>query len=219
VAKVRSSTPRKSATRRRFDPSTPRKGDRQRELLLDSAEQILQRIPADRLTLDDVAARAGLSRSGVYFYFDSKWALIDALIELRSEEMLQRGLVDADTADLADLMEQMVLACLWGWQNHGAVLSAAVERSSHGGEASQPWRSIMNTFTNAIVEAVADERGEALKPAGDVRSAVEIVSWMVERNFYMLFSRKHTAAEERRLADALIAAGERIMGIGSATPS
>jgi hypothetical protein len=35
----------------------------------------------------------------------------------------------------------------------------------------------------------------------------------------MLFSRKHTAAEERRLADALIAAGERIMGIGSATPS
>ncbi|MDT5172185.1 MAG: TetR/AcrR family transcriptional regulator, ethionamide resistance regulator [Mycobacterium sp.] len=219
MPKVRSSTPRKSATRRRFDPSTPRKGDRQRELLLDSAEQVLQRIPADRLTLDDVAARAGLSRSGVYFYFDSKWALIDALIELRSEEMLQRGLVDADTADLADLMEQMVLACLWGWQNHGAVLSAAVERSSHGGEASQPWRSIMNTFTNAIVEAVAGERGEALKPAGDVGSAVEIVSWMVERNFYMLFSRKHTAAEERRLADALIAAGERIMGIGSATPS
>jgi TetR/AcrR family transcriptional regulator, ethionamide resistance regulator len=219
VPKVRSSTPGKSATRRRFDPSTPRKGDRQRELLLDSAEQVLQRIPADRLTLDDVAARAGLSRSGVYFYFDSKWALIDALIELRSEEMLQRGLVDADTADLADLMEQMVLACLWGWQNHGAVLSAAVERSSHGGEASQPWRSIMNTFTSAIVEAVAGERGEALKPAGDVGSAVEIVSWMVERNFYMLFSRKHTAAEERRLADALIAAGERIMGIGSATPS
>jgi hypothetical protein len=48
--------PRKSTTRRRFDPSTARKGDRQRELLLDNAEQILQRIPADRLTLDDVAA-------------------------------------------------------------------------------------------------------------------------------------------------------------------
>jgi hypothetical protein len=34
----------------------------------------------------------------------------------------------------------------------------------------------------------------------------------------MLFSRKHTPAEERRLADALIAAGGRIMGINPNTP-
>jgi AcrR family transcriptional regulator len=212
--------PRKLATRRRFDPSAARKGDRRRESILDNAEQILQRIPADRLTLDDVAARAGLSRSGVYFYFDSKWALIDALIELRSEEMLQRGLVDAETTDLAELMEQVVFASLWGWQHHGAVFSAAVERASHGGEAAQRWQSIMKTFADAILEAVAnDERGEVVEAAvGDVRSAVEILGWMVERNFYMLFSRKHTPAEERRLADALIAAGGRVMGIGPATP-
>jgi TetR/AcrR family transcriptional regulator, ethionamide resistance regulator len=212
--------PRKLATRRRFDPSAARKGDRRRESILDNAEQILQRIPADRLTLDDVAARAGLSRSGVYFYFDSKWALIDALIELRSEEMLQRGLVDAEATDLAELMEQVVFASLWGWQHHGAVFSAAVERASHGGEAAQRWQSIMKTFADAILEAVAnDERGEAVEAAvGDVRSAVEILGWMVERNFYMLFSRKHTPAEERRLADALIAAGGRVMGIGPATP-
>jgi AcrR family transcriptional regulator len=212
--------PRKLATRRRFDPSAARKGDRRRESILDNAEQILQRIPADRLTLDDVAARAGLSRSGVYFYFDSKWALIDALIELRSEEMLQRGLVDAEATDLAELMEQVVFASLWGWQHHGAVFSAAVERASHGGEAAQRWQSIMKTFADAILEAVAnDERGEGVEAAvGDVRSAVEILGWMVERNFYMLFSRKHTPAEERRLADALIAAGGRVMGIGPATP-
>jgi AcrR family transcriptional regulator len=212
--------PSKSTTRRRFDPSAARKGDRRRESILDNAEQILQRIPADRLTLDDVAARAGLSRSGVYFYFDSKWALIDALIELRSEEMLQRGLVDVQTTALADLMEQVVLAGLWGWQHHCAVFAAAVERSSHGGEAAQPWRSMMKTFADAILEAVAnDERGEVLEAAvDDVRSAVDIIGWMVERNFYMLFSRKHTPGEERRLADALIAAGGRIVGINPTTP-
>jgi hypothetical protein len=78
----------------------------------------------------------------------------------------------------------------------------------------------METFADAILEAVAnDERGEVLEAAvGDVRSAVDIIGWMVERNFYMMFSRKHTPAEERRLADALIAAGGRIMGINPNTP-
>jgi AcrR family transcriptional regulator len=202
---------------RRFDPDTPRKGDRRRELLLDSAEQVLQRIPAERLTLDDVAARAGLSRSGVYFYFDSKWALIDALIELRSAEMLERGLAGADRASRADLVEQVVMACLSGWQNHGAVFSAAVERSSHGGEALQMWRSIMETLSEAILESASpDEEGPGQHIAGDERSAVDIISWMVERNFYILFSRKHSPTEERKLAAALTDAGRRILGVGVA---
>lgn len=199
--------------RRRFDPDAPRKGDRRRELLLDSAEQLLAEVPADKLTLDDVAARAGLSRSGVYFYFDSKWALLDALIDLRSEELVQRALQDSDGKDLPALVEQFVDACLWSWRNHSAVFAAGVERASHGGEATAAWRSVMGTCIDALVPRIAADPALDAQAVGEAQTACELAAWMVERNYYMLFSRAHSPTEEKTLTDALVEASLRILGI------
>lgn len=199
--------------RRKFDPDAPRKGDRRRDLLLDSAEQLLAENSAEQLTLDDVATKAGLSRSGVYFYFDSKWALLDALIDLRADGMVERALENADTATVPELVRQFVEASLWTWRNHGAVFAAAVERASHGGEATAAWQAVMDRCIDAIVATVESEgrNSTALHPVGDIRTAATLAGWMTERNFYMLFAREHTAEEERHLADALHEAGMRLL--------
>lgn len=200
-------------TQRRFDPSAPRKGDRRRELLLDAAEQLLAEISADKLTLDDVAARAGLSRSGVYFYFESKWALLDTLIELRSDELTERALRDADDMSVPALCRQFVEAGLWSWRTHGAVFSAAVERASHGGEATARWRSVMGTCVDAMASQLADDAAMNVQPVGGARTASEVGAWMAERNFYMLFSREHTLEEEDALTDVLVEAMVRMLGV------
>lgn len=199
--------------RRKFDPEAPRKGDQRRELLLDCAEELLGELTAEALTLDDVAARAGLSRSGVYFYFDNKWALVDALIDLRSEELTLRALEGVEEKPIPELMAQFIDACLWSWRNHRAVFAAGVERGSHGGEATANWRSVMEACLNAMVPKLTADDDADDNAVGDARAACEMAAWMVERNFFMLFSREHEPADEKELADNLVEASMRILGI------
>ncbi len=50
-----------------------------RDQLLDSARQLLTRRGLDGFSIQQVAAQAGFSKPAVYYYFDSKEALIEAL--------------------------------------------------------------------------------------------------------------------------------------------
>ena len=49
--------------------------------LLDAAIAVIRRDGAHKLTLDSVAAEAGVSKGGVLYHFPSKRALIDGLLE------------------------------------------------------------------------------------------------------------------------------------------
>jgi len=52
-----------------------------RRQLLDAAVAVIRRDGAQALTLDAVAAEAGVSKGGVLYHFGSKRALIDGLVE------------------------------------------------------------------------------------------------------------------------------------------
>jgi AcrR family transcriptional regulator len=68
-------------------PSTDR-----RNLLLDAAEQVLSRGGPQALTLNAVAAQAGVSKGGLLYHFSHKDQLISALVE---------RLIDDESAALA----------------------------------------------------------------------------------------------------------------------
>jgi AcrR family transcriptional regulator len=59
-----------------------------REALLDAAIGVIRRDGAQKLTLDAVAAEAGVSKGGILYHFATKRALVDGLLE--------RWLVDFD---------------------------------------------------------------------------------------------------------------------------
>ena len=52
-----------------------------RERLLDAAVAVVRRDGAQALTLDAVAAEAGVSKGGLLYHFRSKRDLLDALVE------------------------------------------------------------------------------------------------------------------------------------------
>ena len=202
---------------RKFDPS-PRKGDRRREEILDCAEGLLGESSLLDLSFERIAKQSGLSRSSIYFYFDSKWAIVDALIARASREMLERTTGVSDDIEFDDFMTELSSASLDGWRRHRAVFLAAAERSSHADESTDRWRATMGEFVKVIAARIESEL--AVNPAIDVTAVggpqrvAEIVCWMTERNLYMLFSREHTVAEEDALSDALGAAFRRILGLG-----
>jgi AcrR family transcriptional regulator len=75
-----------------------------RAQLLDAAVAVVRRDGASALTLDAVAAEAGVSKGGVLYHFASKRALIDGLLE--------RWLDDFEAKlDDGDLLASYVRAC------------------------------------------------------------------------------------------------------------
>jgi AcrR family transcriptional regulator len=84
-----------------------------RTRILDAAFRTVATYGLSRFTVDDVARTADLSRQTVYRYFDSKDALIVALV-FREEEEFIEGVrrAHAEAATLVDAMERAMLYCL-----------------------------------------------------------------------------------------------------------
>jgi AcrR family transcriptional regulator len=72
--------------------------------LLDAAAAVIRRDGAAALTLDSVAAEAGVTKGGVLYHFASKRALIDGLIGRWLDEF-------EDRLDGEDLLAAYVRAC------------------------------------------------------------------------------------------------------------
>jgi AcrR family transcriptional regulator len=77
--------------------------------------------------LEDVAARAGVSKGTLYLYFDSKEALFKAVIQEGILPILEQGagLVDGFKGSAADLLRALILE--W-WQRIGSTHLAGVPK-------------------------------------------------------------------------------------------
>jgi AcrR family transcriptional regulator len=87
--------------------------------ILDGAFEAVAAFGVTRLTMDDVARQAGLSRQSLYRYFDSKDALIQALV-YREEEAFLEGIRRAHEqhSRLEDAMREAILFCLRTAREH-----------------------------------------------------------------------------------------------------
>ncbi len=84
--KSRSQRTRRGPGRPRADERIP-EGSRNR--LLDAAVEVFARRGYERATIDEIAAEAGLSKGTVYWHFDSKADLFQALLEERFDRPVE----------------------------------------------------------------------------------------------------------------------------------
>lgn len=63
-----------------------RRGDKQRRAILRAVRDLLQEKPFEELSVSAISLRAGVARSGFYFYFDSKYAVLAQLMSEAAEE-------------------------------------------------------------------------------------------------------------------------------------
>lgn len=87
--------------------------------ILDATFEAVATFGLSRLTMDDVARLAAVSRQTVYRYFDSKDAVIVALVA-REEEALLEGVRAAhrDAPNLREAIRRSVLHCLRAAREH-----------------------------------------------------------------------------------------------------
>jgi len=89
-------------------PSTPEVTAK----VVDAALRAIARFGLSKLTVDDVAREAGISRATLYRYFPGRSAVLAAVIEVETER-LQEGLDEA-LADVTTLAEALAAAAGFG---------------------------------------------------------------------------------------------------------
>ena len=79
-----------------------------RHALLDAAEQLFQSQGVSRTSLNDIATAAGTTRGAIYWHFEDKADLFNAMME-RAILPMERGFPDPDTPieDLADPLQSL----------------------------------------------------------------------------------------------------------------
>ncbi|MGN6335400.1 TetR/AcrR family transcriptional regulator [Mycobacterium sp.] len=69
------------------EPGARRRGDKQRQAIVQAVRELLQEKPFAELSVSTISLRAGVARSGFYFYFDSKYAVLAQLMAEATEEL------------------------------------------------------------------------------------------------------------------------------------
>ncbi len=82
-----------------------------RKQLLDAGLSLLMNRPADQISMDDIAAEAGVTKPMVYYYFGSKLGFYDQLVEYTIDS-LQKMLQDCLEADISfrELLQRIIRA-------------------------------------------------------------------------------------------------------------
>lgn len=185
-------------------PSMSR-GDRQEADLLDTTERLLRDQLPSQLTIGAIAAETGLSRSTVYFYFDSKEAIISAAV-YRAVAPLLEYQERAFDEEVSAVSFPLALRRLFEtWREHAGLLSGVMELVASDPSFRGQWRKYMEDSVEAQAAAVERDRARGLPVlAEDPRPKLLALCWMTERSCYMLFSREHSAEEEAALLDTLL---------------
>ncbi|OBF81143.1 TetR family transcriptional regulator [Mycobacterium sp. 852002-51163_SCH5372311] len=71
-------------------PALRRRGDKQRQAILQAVRELVQERPFAELSVSTISLRAGVARSGFYFYFDSKYSVLAQILAEAAEELEER---------------------------------------------------------------------------------------------------------------------------------
>jgi AcrR family transcriptional regulator len=69
------------------EPAVRRRGDKNRQAIMQAVRELLQDRPFAELSVSTISLRAGVARSGFYFYFDSKYSVLAQILAEAAEEL------------------------------------------------------------------------------------------------------------------------------------
>ena len=145
----------------------PSKGDRRERAILDTARALLARKPLAEITIDELAAGAEISRSSFYFYFDSKLAVVVALLNSLTGELgADAGpWLDGTGPDEPALRRSLTgLAALW--TSHGRLLAGALA-AAPGCPPIAEWRAgLRSAHVDRLAARIERDRAAGFAPDG-----------------------------------------------------
>jgi AcrR family transcriptional regulator len=150
-----------------LDRRTPHHGDRRRAALLTALDELLQEHDLEDIAIADISARAGVTRSAFYFYFENKAACVAAL----GAEMYQEAIAAADHLFADDVppgrrIQRMVDSLFETWQSHRYLYRATLEASRTSAAIRELWDTYRESFVEPVATLIEEERAAGAAPPG-----------------------------------------------------
>lgn len=168
-----------------------RKGDRQRVAIVDAVRRLLTEVPFAELSVARITESANITRSGFYFYFDSKYeALAVAFGDLWSEmqdstHQFQLRRPDEEPAGYA---RRSLTDAIGVWRNNAALINALMTARESDATLRRMWDDWFAQLTDRVVAIVDHERRTgAATPAHDdtrqlVRRLIGMTVWALHED-------------------------------------
>ena len=150
-----------------FDRRAPYHGDQRRAALLRALDEFLREGELDTITIADITARAGVTRSAFYFYFENKAACVATL----GSQMYQQALAAADHL-LAEAtppkqrLQNMTNDLFEAWAGHQYLYRAMLEASRTSNTLRDLWDGYRESFVEPIAALIDRERAAGHAPPG-----------------------------------------------------
>ena len=144
------------------------RGDRQRDAIVAAVRELLNERSFADLSVSTISERAGVARSGFYFYFDSKYAVLAVILAEMSEllDSLTHHFAPREPGETpAAFAKRMVGSAAVVYANDDPVLTAcAVARNTDA-----QIREMMDDFYDAIIEKLITllEQDTDARPVSD----------------------------------------------------
>lgn len=198
----------------------PTKGDRREQAILDGAYELLRDTPLRTLSIDDLAKRAGLSRSSFYFYFESKWQVLFAMLGPITEDVFTASrLIFERPVDMdpQEAIEQASAEVVTVWHRHGHILREVGDAVGAEPDLRSQWDSMLGQFIQAAAAAIERDRAAGVALDGPPpRALAAALMWMGERNLGLMSMRSGNAIPSEDAVDTIATVWLRtIFGVGT----
>lgn len=169
-----------------------------RRRILDAAYERLRAAPAERVTVDQVARDAGVSRATIYLVFGRRSGLFDAIgADLLARSGFEEVMRAVDDPDASAALERFVNATTRMYARNRTVLRslfamARIDPSALGGAITR-----MEEGRNRGMHLLAERLNEAglLRPDTSVDDAADLL-WLLSSfdSYDLLLTRRHRGA-------------------------
>lgn len=158
--------------------------------VLEAAEALLRERPYRDLTVDDVMAAAGQSRTAFYRHFRDRQDLIIRLLSDVAAELFETASTWlAGSGDPKIEGRRATAMLVETWARHGPLLRAIAEAASYDDEVERVYHDLVQMFVDGAIERLDRDvaAGRAVIP--DARETAIALTWMTERYLTITFGR------------------------------
>jgi TetR/AcrR family transcriptional regulator, ethionamide resistance regulator len=162
----------------------PRSNGRAHTAILAATEQLLQDGPFNHLSVSEIIAAAGVSRTSFYAHFSSKTAVVAECLRRVMDQVT--GAAEPFHSHSGEDAEASIRLSLRQWvevcKSHGALLRAVSEEWPHDEQLRRQWFSMIDAVTAGTAKVVRGARaGGQAPPGADDRALAACLMWGYER--------------------------------------
>ena len=154
------------------------RGDRQRDAIVGAVRELLEVGAFSDLSVSMISERAGVARSGFYFYFDSKYAVLavvvaDAMAEL---DKLTHDFAPRESGETpAEFARRMVGSAAAVFSHNDPIMRACTLAQNTDAQL----RDMMNDFSDTVIDKIVGlvKQDSGARPiSGDLPALVRVLT-------------------------------------------